>query len=47
MARVQTFVVTIDAHMPPQRAGQPWRVRSWDETGFITLCWFKRPWRPP
>ena len=39
--QVQTFVVTIDAHMPPQRAGQPWRVRSWDETGFITLCWFK------
>lgn len=39
--QVQTFVVTIDAHLPPQRAGQPWRVRAWDDTGFVTLTWFK------
>jgi ATP-dependent DNA helicase RecG len=39
--QVQTFLVTIDAHMPPQRAGQPWRVRAWDEHGFVTLTWFK------
>jgi ATP-dependent DNA helicase RecG len=39
--QVQTFVVTIDAHLPPQRPGQPWRVRAWDEHGFVTLTWFK------
>ena len=39
--QVQTFVVTIDAHLPPQRSGQPWRIRGWDETGFVTLVWFK------
>jgi len=39
--QVQTFIVTIDAHMPPQRPGQPWRVRAWDEHGFVTLTWFK------
>lgn len=39
--QVQTFVVTIDAHLPPQRSGQPWRVRCWDEHGFVTLTWFK------
>ncbi|MGR4865650.1 ATP-dependent DNA helicase RecG [Caulobacter sp. LARHSG274] len=39
--QVQTFIVTIDAHLPPQRSGQPWRVRGWDEHGFITLTWFK------
>jgi ATP-dependent DNA helicase RecG len=39
--QVQTFLVTIDAHMPPQRSGQPWRIRAWDEHGFVTLTWFK------
>jgi ATP-dependent DNA helicase RecG len=39
--QVQTFIVTIDAHLPPQRPGQPWRVRAWDEHGFVTLTWFK------
>ena len=39
--QVQTFLVTVDAHLPPQRSGQPWRVRAWDEHGFVTLTWFK------
>ncbi|WP_297510076.1 ATP-dependent DNA helicase RecG [uncultured Caulobacter sp.] len=39
--QVQTFVVTIDAHQPPQRVGYPWKVRAWDGTGFLTLIWFK------
>jgi ATP-dependent DNA helicase RecG len=39
--QVQTFVVGIDAHQPPSRLGQPWKIRAWDETGFLTLTWFK------
>lgn len=39
--QVQTFVVSIDAHQPPTRLGQPWKIRAWDETGFLTLTWFK------
>jgi len=37
----QTFVVSIDAHFPPAKYGQPWRIRTYDGTGFITLAWFK------
>jgi ATP-dependent DNA helicase RecG len=39
--QVQTFVVTIDAHQPPHRLGQPWKIRAWDGSGFLTLIWFK------
>jgi len=39
--QVQTFIVSIDAHQPPSRLGQPWKIRTWDDTGFITLTWFK------
>jgi ATP-dependent DNA helicase RecG len=39
--QVQTFVVTIDAHFPPLRSNQPWKIRAWDGTGFLTLVWFK------
>ncbi|WP_454716012.1 ATP-dependent DNA helicase RecG [Caulobacter segnis] len=39
--QVQTFVVTIDAHFPSQRPSQPWKIRAWDGTGFLTLIWFK------
>ena len=39
--QVQTFIVTIDAHQPPHRLGQPWKIRAWDGTGFLTLIWFK------
>jgi ATP-dependent DNA helicase RecG len=37
----QTFLVSIDAHFPPARAGHPYRIRTFDGTGFITLAWFK------
>src|SRR5580704_7973617 len=37
----QTFVVTIDAHLRPGRPNAPWKVRAFDETGFITLVWFR------
>jgi ATP-dependent DNA helicase RecG len=37
----QTFLVTIDAHFPPGRHGHPYRIRTFDGTGFITLAWFK------
>ncbi|HEX4198542.1 MAG TPA: ATP-dependent DNA helicase RecG [Caulobacteraceae bacterium] len=37
----QTFVVVIDAHQPPGRAGLPYRIRVFDGTGFLTLTWFK------
>ena len=39
--QVQTFIVTIDAHFPSQRPSQPWKIRAWDGTGFLTLIWFK------
>lgn len=39
--QVQTFIVTIDQHQPPSRLGQPWKIRAWDGTGFLTLIWFK------
>ncbi len=39
--QVQTFIVTIDAHVPSQRPSQPWKIRAWDGTGFLTLIWFK------
>lgn len=39
--QVQTFLVTIDAHFPPHRSNQPWKIRAWDGTGFLTLVWFK------
>jgi ATP-dependent DNA helicase RecG len=37
----QTFVVSIDAHFPSARPGHPYRIRTYDGTGFITLAWFK------
>ncbi len=39
--QVQTFIVTIDAHFPSLRPSQPWKIRAWDGTGFLTLIWFK------
>ncbi len=38
---VQTFGVTIDAHEPPRHGNQPWKIRTHDETGWITLTYFK------
>ena len=39
--QIQTFIVTMDQHQPPSRLGQPWKIRAWDGTGFLTLIWFK------
>ena len=38
---VQIFTVTIESHQPPARANQPWKIRAFDDTGFITLVFFK------
>src|ERR1700757_2593718 len=38
---VQTFAVRIDAHLPPARAGAPYRIRAFDQSGFLTLIYFK------
>ena len=37
----QTLTVTIDAHLKPFRAGQPWKIRTFDATGVVTLAYFK------
>ncbi len=38
--QIQTFVVDIDAHTPG-RGAQPYRIRTFDGSGFLTLAWFK------
>ncbi len=35
-----TFIVTIESHQKP-RGAQPWKIRTFDETGFLSLVWFK------
>ncbi len=37
----QTFLVTVEAHIKPARANQPWRIRTYDGTAFLTLVFFK------
>jgi ATP-dependent DNA helicase RecG len=37
----QVFTLRIDAHLPAQGAGRPYRIRAADETGFVFLNWFK------
>ncbi len=37
----QTLIVAIGDHAAPGRLGLPYRIRAFDETGFITLVWFK------
>src|SRR5581483_2223817 len=39
--KTQTFLVSIDAHMPPGRPNLPYRIRAFDGTAFLTLTWFK------
>ena len=39
--RVQTFRVTIASHERPGRSTAPWKIRAFDDTGFITLVYFK------
>ncbi|HEY3797103.1 MAG TPA: ATP-dependent DNA helicase RecG [Caulobacteraceae bacterium] len=36
----QTFVLTIASHVRPGRSTHPWKVRAFDDTGFITLVFF-------
>src|SRR5690606_28088598 len=37
---VMTFQVTIESYQRPRGPSQPWRVRAFDHTGFITLVFF-------
>src|SRR5271167_2252403 len=37
----QTLIVTIEGHQKPGRMGQPWKIRAFDDTGFVTLVYFK------
>lgn len=38
---VQTLHLTIAAHERPARPAAPWKIRAFDDTGFITLTFFK------
>ena len=38
---IQLIRVTIDAHQKPAKVGWPWRIRCFDEHGFVTLAFFK------
>jgi ATP-dependent DNA helicase RecG len=38
---VQTFRLTIATHDRPARPNAPWKIRAFDDTGFITLAFFK------
>ena len=40
--QVQTFTVTIEAYQKPRTPAQPWKVRTFDGTGFLTLTFFGR-----
>ncbi len=38
---IHILEVTIDAHQPPARPGQPWKIRAHDDTGPVTIVFFK------
>ncbi len=38
---VQTLTLTVESHQKPARGGQPWKIRAFDETGFVHLVFFK------
>jgi ATP-dependent DNA helicase RecG len=38
---VQTFTVRIEAHLPPHRPPAPYRIRAFDQAGFMHLAFFK------
>lgn len=38
---VQTLTVTVESHQKPGRPGQPWKIRAFDDTGFVHLVFFK------
>jgi ATP-dependent DNA helicase RecG len=37
---VMTFAVFVESHTPPRGPQQPWRIRVFDDTGFLTLVFF-------
>jgi ATP-dependent DNA helicase RecG len=37
----QTLIVTIATHAKPGKRGSPWKIRAFDDTGFITLVYFR------
>jgi ATP-dependent DNA helicase RecG len=37
-----TLAVTIDVHQRPGRANHPWKIRAFDDTGFLYLVYFQR-----
>jgi ATP-dependent DNA helicase RecG len=38
---ISTVRLHLDVHIPPQKPGQPYRIRVYDETGYAFLAWFK------
>jgi len=38
---IQTLRLTIASHERPARPSAPWKIRAFDDTGFITLAFFK------
>ncbi|HEY0052365.1 MAG TPA: ATP-dependent DNA helicase RecG, partial [Caulobacteraceae bacterium] len=38
---VQTFVVTVDRHLPAAKIGAPYKIRAFDDTGFLHLVYFR------
>ena len=38
---IWTVTVMIDAHQKPSRYGQPWRIRAHDESGSVSIAFFK------
>jgi ATP-dependent DNA helicase RecG len=38
--QIASFEVEVEAHTPPPRRGLPYRVRTFDDTGYLTLAWF-------
>ena len=41
MDEIGTFVITVASHMAPTSRSRPYRIRAFDETGDITLVFFK------
>ncbi len=39
--QVQTLLVIVIDHQKPGRPSQPWKIRCRDDSGFISLIWFK------
>ncbi|HRD27280.1 MAG TPA: ATP-dependent DNA helicase RecG [Caulobacter sp.] len=39
--QVHTLNVQVELHTKPMRMDQPWKIRTFDGTAFLTLIWFK------